>query len=173
MDFYLYLFFSLFAILFLLVFVFSFGLPYLKGAPYAATTKKKTDQIVSLLSQRIKNGKVVDLGSGDGRLVLALAQKGYQVQGYEINPFLSFLSRRKIRKHEPRGKATISRKDYWKEDLSEYQAVVVFGVFYIMPKLEEKLKRELRPGTVVISNYFQFPNWQFKEKKNGLYVYVR
>lgn len=173
MSFYLYLFFSLILILFLLAFIFSFGLPHFKGAPYAVTNKRKIDRIISLLSKRVKDGKVVDLGSGDGRLVIALAEQGYQVQGYEINPFLSFLSQKRIKKYKLGHKAFINRKDYWQEDLSSYRVVVVFGVFYMMPKLEKKLKRELESGAVVISNYFRFPNWKPREKKNGVYVYIK
>ncbi len=173
MGFYLYLFFSLGAILFLLVVIFAFGLPYFKGAPYATTTKTKARQAVSLLASRMKKGRVADLGSGDGRLVIALAQQGYRAHGYEINPFLIFFSRKRLKKYRLDNRAGISRKNYWREDLSGYQGIVVFGVFYIMPQLEEKLKQELKPGAVVISNYFQFPDWKPAEKKNGLYVYIR
>lgn len=52
--------------------------------------------------------------------------------------------------------------DIWKIDRSQVQqvdVVAVYGLGPIMAPLEQKLQAELRPGTLVVSNEFTFPNW--------------
>ena len=56
------------------------------GGINVSTTKEKTAKILELLN--IKSGEtIVDLGSGNGQLMIALAKAGAKVYGYEINPF--------------------------------------------------------------------------------------
>src|SRR3989344_831629 len=60
--------------------------------PYVATKKEKIETIIKL-AQIKPHETAIDLGSGDGRLLLAAAQKGARAIGYEINPFLVLLTR--------------------------------------------------------------------------------
>jgi len=121
---------------------------------------------------QIKPGmKAVDLGSGDGRVVMALAQAGTEAYGFEVNPILVWWSRYKIKKVNLSDKAKILQKSFWNADLSSFGLVMVFGMSHIMPKLETKLKSELKPGSKVVSNIFRFPNWQPEYSEHGVYVY--
>lgn len=143
-----------------------------KGAPYAATDEETLREILAAVKLK-KGEKVVDVGSGDGKIVLALAKKGYTAYGIELNPLLVWWTRWQIRKQGLQGKAFIYRRDMWKEDMSQYDVIIVYQITYVMKRLEKKLRAEIKPGTRVISNYFTFPTWKPKKKKGRLSIYTR
>lgn len=115
--------------------------------------------------------KAIDLGSGDGRIVIALARAGAEAHGYEINPLLVWLGRREIKKAGLEKSAFIHWKDFWSVDFSNFNIVTVFGISHIMRVLKRKCRRELPAGARVVANSFPFPGWQFAEKANNVYLY--
>lgn len=138
----------------------------IKGAPFAPLGKERIKAMFELLE--IKKGKkLVDLGSGDGRIVLEASRKNLQAFGYEINPILYLISKIKLK-----NKGKVLLKNYWKQDLSKYEYVTIYGVTYIMPALEKKLLNELSPGSKVVTNHFKFPNWKYSKKLNDVYLYT-
>lgn len=141
------------------------------GAPYAPLGKEKIDTMINLLDIK-KGDKVVDLGSGDGRIVIGLARKGAQAHGYEINPLLVVISKYKINKAGLGKNAFIHMKSYWNEDVSKFDAITLFGAPHIMKKLKGKFEKELKPGTKIVSNYFKFPDWNFIKEKDKIYFYI-
>lgn len=143
-----------------------------KGAPFIPTKREGLEKILSLIDKH-PDLKVADIGSGDGRILIALAKQGIETHGFEINPFLVWWSRQKIRQQHLDHLAKTHWQDLWKADLSEFDVVIVFGVVYIMGRLEQKLDEELKPGSKVISLGFQFPNWVHKEKHGSIYVYQK
>lgn len=166
------IFFLLFSFFFCLLSVFKFILSFLFwGAIYVPTKPETVKKMIGLAN--IKSGeKAIDLGSGDGRLVVALAEAGAEAHGYEINPFLVQLAKKNIRKAGLEGKAFIHWKSFWSEDFSKFNVVTVYGMGHMMKRLELKLKKELRLNSRIISNTFTFPDWLFskKDKKVNLYV---
>lgn len=143
-----------------------------RGAFFASSGKDTVKKMV-LLSRAKPGDKAVDLGSGDGRLVIALAKAGAEAHGYEINPILVWWSKRQIKKAGLSGKAFVSCKNFWNLDLSSFNIITVFGIGYMMARLESKLKKELKPGAKIISKYFTFPNWQHSKKEASIYVYEK
>lgn len=139
------------------------------GAIFVPTERKTVDQMVRLT--RVKPGmRVADLGSGDGRIVVALAEAGATAVGFENNPILFIWSYLKIRRlHLPN--ASVQLKSFWSTDLSDFDTVIVFGMTHIMVRLQQKLTAELRPGTLVISHIFKFPDWQPIVEEAGLRIY--
>ena len=95
------------------------------------------------------------------------------VYGYEINPGLVFISRIWVRLVGLKNKVFIYNKSFWTVDLSSYDVVVVYGIDYIMERLEKKLLKELKPGTRVISNNFKFPNWQYSKEEDKVFLYIK
>ena len=157
-------------ILFILSFFYLF--PWFFGAPYEGTSKEKIKKILRLA--KIKKGdKAVDLGSGDGRLVIAMAKKGAIAHGYEINPILVYLSRRKIKKQGLQGKAFIHWKSFWNADLSKYDVIVMFQFYTIMKKLREKLKKEAKKNARIVSYYWKFPDWKIIKKDDNIFIYKK
>ncbi len=141
------------------------------GAPFNASSRRKVQRMLNLAD--IKKGqKAVDLGSGDGRIIIALAQNGAEAYGYEINPFLVWIARRKIRKLGLEKNAHIYWKNFWREDLSVYDIVITFQIDISMPKLEVKLKNELKDGARVVSHFWPFPTWDYVKKKGRVYLYI-
>ena len=147
-------------------------LPYFFwGAIYVPTRNDKVKTILRFAD--IKPGKqIVDLGSGDGRLVIASAKDGAIAYGYEINPLLVKESQNNILAAGLSDKAFIYCKSFWHQNLSDYDVVIIFGMTHLMKRLEKKLNKELKKGTKVISNAFVFPNWKPVKKESDIYLYI-
>ena len=66
-------------------------IPLIIGAPFEPSKDDRIKSILKLASPK-KKDRIVDLGSGDGRIVIVFAEKGYESHGYEINPWLVLYS---------------------------------------------------------------------------------
>lgn len=157
-------------ILFLLIYIiYLLSYSLLKGAPYAALGHERIRIMMELLDPK-KGKRLVDLGSGDGRIVSAAQKYGVFSTGIEINPVIFLLSKYKTRNEK---NANFILGDYWRMDLSSYNYITVWGTAHMMSALEKKLQKELKPGSKVVSNHFTFPNWKHKKKKNDVYLYIK
>jgi cyclopropane fatty-acyl-phospholipid synthase-like methyltransferase len=139
------------------------------GAIFVPTNRLAVGQMVKLAAVR-PGMRVADLGSGDGRIVIAFAQAGAIVDGYEINPLLSWWSKFQISRLRL-GNARIVTASFWPVDLSAYDVVVVFGITHIMERLQKKLAEELHPDTLIISHIFKFPGWTPIIVEGGVRIY--
>lgn len=140
------------------------------GAPFAALAQNRIDTMVKLLKLK-KGQKLADLGSGDGRIVISFAKLGIESDGYEINPVLVVWSRLRIRRLGLEKLARIHFKDFWREDFSSFNAVILYGIAHIMGRLEKKLKREMKPGSMIVSNYFKMPELKPEIQENDVWLY--
>ena len=141
-----------------------------RGPFFVPTKRKHVPRIIEMLA--IKAGeKIVDLGSGDGRLMIAIAEAGGEAHGYEHNPLLVMRSKKNFEKLGLSDRAFVYMSNFWDADVSQYDAVVIYGISYIMPRLERKLRAELRPGARVVSYSFPFPNWQHEKADRRVYLY--
>ncbi len=106
------------------------------------------------------------MGSGDGRVCIALANKNKNVKihGFEINPFLVLISRKKIKKLNLQNQIQIHWKNFWDVNLSEFNKIIFFQFKSITKRLENKFNKELKPKTKVISHNWKLPNWKIKDK---------
>lgn len=142
----------------------------LRGAPFIPTKVRGVEKILAC-SKVVPGCKAMDIGSGDGRIVIALAKAGAEAHGIEINPFLVWWSRRNIRHAGLQDRAFIHWQDLWKSDFSDYDVVTLFGITHIMKRLEKKLRGELKPGARVVSIAFKFPTWPLAEKNEAVFAY--
>lgn len=154
-------------VVYLFFFVF---FPLGRGAIYDPSSENETRMMADLADVR-RGEKAADLGSGDGRVVIALALKGAEAHGYEINPVLVLVSRSNIRKAGLAGRAFIHWGTFWSKDLSLYALITVFQVGFVMARLEEKLKRELAPGARIVSHYWRFPGLSPERTQGNIYRY--
>ncbi len=154
-------------VIYLVFFVF---FPLGRGAIYDPSTPDTT-LVMAELAGVSPGEKAADLGSGDGRVVIALAQRGAEAHGYEINPILVFISRKNIRQAGLWGKAFIHWGSFWRADLSPYHLVTTFQVGFVMGRLEAKLKRELAPGARVVSHHWRFPSIRAERMRGDVYLY--
>ena len=103
---------------------------------------------------------VYDLGSGDGRILMIAAQKyGARGVGIELDPRLVELSRRIAREGEVASKLTFIEGDLFTADISGATVVTLYLSPTVNKRLEGKLRRELRPGTRIVSHQFGIGNW--------------
>jgi SAM-dependent methyltransferase len=102
---------------------------------------------------------VVDLGSGDGRTVLAAAKQGANAVGIEFNKDMVELSKKKAAEEGLEGKATFLNQDLFEYDLSKATVITMFLLPEINLKLRPKLL-DLKPGTRIVSNTFTMGEWK-------------
>ena len=146
--------------------------PKERGVPFVPTSRKRVKVMLDLAGP-LKGKRVADLGSGDGRLVIAFARAGAEGHGDEINPALVQWTRIRIFLAGLQGRAYVHWRNYWRENLSEFGIVTLFGLPPMMQEMEKKLKRELRPGAIVLSNTFEFPTWIAKSQKEDVRIYEK
>lgn len=110
------------------------------------------------VAQVTPQDRVVDLGSGDGRAVIAAAKRGATARGIEFDENLVALSRASAAKEGVADKATFERADMFAVDFSDATVVVLF----LLPDLNIKLRPsilKMKPGTRVVSNTFEMGGW--------------
>jgi len=160
-------------LLILLVLIFSVWISsVLFGAPFQPSSNKELREIIELTKAK-KKDRIADLGSGNGKIVIEFAKHGVEAHGYEINPLLVWISRRKIKNLGLQKKAFIHGGNFMNANLSKFNIITSFQISYIMPGLERKLKKELKPGSKVISNTWKFPDWKPRKKLGHVYLYVK
>nr|XP_006013681.1 PREDICTED: protein FAM173B isoform X1 [Latimeria chalumnae]XP_006013682.1 PREDICTED: protein FAM173B isoform X1 [Latimeria chalumnae]XP_014339461.1 PREDICTED: protein FAM173B isoform X1 [Latimeria chalumnae] len=125
--------------------------------PFVPATSAQVENVLKMLQSR--TGSVVDIGSGDGRIVIAAAKQGFQAVGYELNPWLVWYSRYKAWREGVHHNTKFYISDLWKVSFSQYTNIVIFGVPQMMPCLEQKLEKELQGSARVIACRFPFPQW--------------
>lgn len=148
--------------------VLPFGFVLLYGAPYLPTRKKQAGLALDLLN--LKEGEVfVDLGSGDGAVVIEAAKRGLICYGYELNPLVWLVS--KVRTYKYRDSVHIYCRNFWKQQLPEdTKGVFVFLLDKYMARLDQKLSKELT-GARVASYTFKIPGKPPQTTKEAMFIY--
>jgi SAM-dependent methyltransferase len=143
----------------------------LRGAPYVPTKRRDIDTALDMMN--LKAGDtVVDLGSGDGGVLKAAAERGYAAVGYEINPLLVLLTRWRLRKYHD---ARVVFGDFRLLQLpDDTRAIYIFSAGAFINSMGEYLKREVgRMGhpVTVVSYGFKLPGEKPVASKGPLYQY--
>ena len=107
---------------------------------------------------QVKAGeRVVDLGSGDGKITIAAARRGARARGIEYNADMVALSRRNAQ--QAGVKVDFQQGDIFKSDFRNADVVTL----YLLPSLNEKLRPillDMAPGTRVTSHQFRMGDWE-------------
>ncbi|XP_023865002.1 ATP synthase subunit C lysine N-methyltransferase [Salvelinus sp. IW2-2015] len=125
--------------------------------PYVPATTAQVENVLKVLQAR--SGSLVDIGSGDGRIVIAAAKKGFEAVGFELNPWLVWYSRYRAWRAGVHHSTSFHISDLWKVSFNQYSNVVIFGVPQMMDQLEGKLQTELQSTAKVVACRFPFPTW--------------
>src|SRR3989344_5438923 len=159
-----------FILIIILLLSLAFGSALIFGAPYLPTMKKSREQALNLLD--LKPGQVfIDLGSGDGCLLVLAAQRGLRVVGYEINPFLWAYSWLRTRRYSRL--VEVKLQSFWRADLSDADGGFVFLISRHMDRLSKFLNG--RPGKKplrVVSHAFKIPGQTPTQKLGALFLYI-
>lgn len=135
------------------------GLSWFAGsdAPYVPTKNSRIKKLLKIFS--LKNKNFYELGSGDGRVVIEATKLGAQSYGIEQSWIRILMSRFFVQKQNLKN-AHFIHGDIFKQDLSKADIVFIFLLPKGVEKLEPKLKKELKKGSLVITQTFHFPNWK-------------
>jgi len=127
--------------------------------PFVPTPGDVVDAMLDLAGIQ-PNDVLVDLGSGDGRIVIAAAKRfGIHATGVEIDPDLVRKSEESARLEGVAGKATFVAADLFQYDLRRASVVTIFLTPGVNLRLRSKLLGELRPGARVVSHRFDLGSW--------------
>ncbi len=130
-----------------------------KGAPYVPSPQHIVWRLLSLADVD-EQDVVYDLGSGDGRIVLAAAKKyGARGVGIEIDSGLVEKSRIKARNLGVADRVEFRQGDLFETDLSEATIVTLYLWPDMNNRLRPKLREELGPGDRVVSHSFDIDDW--------------
>ncbi|KAF9417337.1 hypothetical protein HW555_005553 [Spodoptera exigua] len=124
--------------------------------PYVPATTEQLVGVSKALAGR--TGRLLDVGSGDGRIVFTAAKLGFQADGVELNPWLVYYSRVVAVLNPMYRGSKFYRRDLWKFDLKPYNNIVIFGVEQMMNDFEKKLMKETDKDTVIVACRFPLPN---------------
>ena len=102
---------------------------------------------------------VIDLGSGDGRNVIAAAKRGARAIGVEYNPDMVALARQKAQEAGVAGRATFIEGDMYEADISHATVLALFLLPMNLDKLAPKFLA-LKPGTRIVNNTFKVTGWE-------------
>jgi len=101
---------------------------------------------------------VIDLGSGDGRIIIAAAKRGARAHGIEYNPDMVELSRLNAAKEGVSDKVTFAEADLFESDFSQATVITMFLLQDLNIRLRPKILN-LKPGTRIVSNSFDMREW--------------
>lgn len=144
----------------------------LNGPPFVGSNDEAMRAISELAALR-PGETVVDLGSGDGRVLAAAARSGCKAVGYEINPFLVLWSRTVLWRLGLADRASVRLGDFWHADIRTADVVIVYGFSTIMARFERKFEGELKPGSRVVSSFYRLPTWRPSRGSGRVTLYVK
>ncbi|KAL1501233.1 hypothetical protein ABEB36_006597 [Hypothenemus hampei] len=124
--------------------------------PYIPATNEQVGNILVALKGR--TGTLLDLGSGDGRIVLETARNNFKAHGVELNPWLVAYSKINAFSKGLDGHTRFLRRDLWKYNVSSYDNIVIFGVEQMMTDLEAKFLKECKANCNVLACRYPLPN---------------
>jgi SAM-dependent methyltransferase len=133
-----------------------------KDVVWVPTTEALVEKMLDLAKVTAKDF-VMDLGSGDGRTVIAAARRGATAMGIEYNPDMVELSKQRAAKEGLNGnQVTFVKADLFETDFSKATVITMF----LLPEINIRLRPKilgLKPGTRVVSNSFTMEDWEADE----------
>lgn len=150
--------------------VFLFGFVVLFGAPYLPTLGRQQETALDLLD--LKPGQtLLELGCGDGKVLVAAAERGIKTVGIELNPVLALISWARTRRYGVQVKVIWG--SFWREEWPLTDGIYVFLLDKYMKKLDTNIIQKY-PGRNVklVSFAFKVPGKKHVRSKHGLFLYT-
>lgn len=138
------------------------------GAPFLPILKPEVPKALNLID--LKPGDtLLELGSGDGRVLIEAAKRGIYGIGYELNPLLvvySWLLTLRYRKF-----ITIKWGNYWRGTLPPADGIFVFLLKPYMEKLDKKITQDYDKPVKLVSFAFTIESRPYTKRRKGLFLY--
>jgi phospholipid N-methyltransferase len=146
--------------------------PILIGAVFLPTPINVVRKMLEM-AEVSENDTIIDLGSGDGRILIEAAKKyGAYAIGIEADPLRVLWSQSRIRSNNLKEKVEVIQGNFFKADLSKASVITVYQGLEINKKLKKKFEKELDQGTRVVSFSFTFDGWEPIKKDTDSDVYL-
>ncbi len=129
-----------------------------KDVVWVPTPQELVEKMLDL-AEVTPDDYVIDLGSGDGRTVIAAAKRGAQALGIEYNPEMVELSKQNAEAEGVSERAKFIEADLFETDFSKVTVITMFLLTEINLKLRPTLL-DLKPGTRIVSNTFNMDEWK-------------
>jgi len=131
----------------------------LEKLPYVPTPQIVVDEMLKMAGVTEKD-MVIDLGSGDGRLIITAA-RNFKASGVgvDIDPKLVELATRNARNEAVGDRAKFIEQDMFKADISKASVITLYVLPDFMEKLRPKLLRELKPGARIVAHDYYMSEW--------------
>lgn len=146
----------------------SFGFVLLFGAPYLPTMSKQVTIAMDLAAVG-KGTRLLELGCGDGKVLLAAAARGAVVTGYELNPILWCIAWLRTRKYGKQVRVVLG--DFWRVQWPATDVIFVFLLPKYMPKLDTKIAQQPARPVKLVSFAFTIPDHQPTAEQEGVRLY--
>lgn len=131
------------------------------GAPLVPSKRRRVQKIPEFETHR--PGEFwIDLGAGDGRVVIAAAKAGARSLGFEINPILVLWAKLMIR-----------WANIWNADISGADVLSMYLMPYRMKRVQDKIESEAKPGCRVVVHDFALPDWKPVAQDDKIMLYVK
>jgi SAM-dependent methyltransferase len=151
-----------------LVILLSFGVVIFYGAPYLPTLTPQVTTALKLVD--LKPGQtLLELGCGDGKVLIAAAKANLQVVGYELNPVMAFIAWLRTRRY--RRQVTVVWANVWTAKWPPADGIFVFLLPKFMKKLDTKVMQTYDKPVKLVSFAFKIPNRQPVQVKDGVFLY--
>ena len=145
-----------------------------RGAPWTPTPQETVRKMLELADVS-QDDTVVDLGSGDGRIIIMAAKEfGARAIGIEVDPSRILWSRWNVQRSGMQEKVQVVKGNFFDLDLSEATVVTVFQRIGTNNRLKAKLISELKPGTRIVSYIHLFEGWSpvVAVEDSKIYLYM-
>ncbi|KAJ9516594.1 hypothetical protein QJQ45_015224 [Haematococcus lacustris] len=136
---------------------------YLLPSKYIAVYYGSPPSVVSRMLEIANCGPkdvVYDLGCGDGRVLIAAAQRGAQAEGWELDPELCAEAEATIARAGLQGQCRVVRGDAARADVGRATIITLYLSEHGNRSLLQQLRPRLQPGTRVVSNFFPVQGWE-------------
>lgn len=138
------------------------------GAPFLPILRPEMTKAINLID--LKPGQtLLELGSGDGRVLIEAAKREINSVGYELNPLLVIYSWLLTRRYRKRIK--IVWGNYWHKKLPPADGIFVFLLQPYMEKLDKKITQDFAKPIKLVSFVFTIPNKKPVKQKKGIFLY--
>jgi hypothetical protein len=141
----------------------------LVGAPYLPTLTPQVTTALKLAG--LDSGQtLIELGCGDGKVLIAAARQGLNVIGYELNPILAVVCWLRTRRY--RTQVRVVCADFWRVDWPVTDAIFTFLLPKYMSKLDTKIVQYNHKPVKLISFAFPIDGKKAVASQNGVYLYT-
>jgi hypothetical protein len=145
-------------------------------APYVASSGEVVDAMLGLAGLR-PDDYVIDLGSGDGRILIAAARSnGAHGLGVDIDPARIAEADANARAAGVTGLVSFRREDLFQTPLAQADILTLYLTQEVNLRLRPRILAQMRPGTRVVSNEFNMGDWRWDQRRRvgaaNIYLWI-